>query len=175
MISVLLLGFESSGRQAATPGDAVRTLASLVPATVEGVVRDLCLVGPAAKAGLADVADHAGCVYRTAERIPDSIRLGTRELRCPCVLVTFAGAVFDRPFVEELSSLLPTLDDAEGTYILRAVRHDLIGRVFPSIGLVAGVLAQRTWLEATQAATMDALARSAKPRRDFKTRVSVGP
>ena len=174
MISVLLLSFEPRGRRAATPGEAVRTLASLVPATVDGIVRDLCLSGPTTEPGLADVADHAGCAYQPAERVPDAIRLGARQLRSPHVLVTLSGTVFDRPFIEELSGLLPTLLHAGPTYILRAARHDLIGRVFPSSGAAAGVLAPRHWLETTDAATIGDLARRAGPKRGFKSRVWVG-
>lgn len=167
---MLLLGFDRSGRQAASAGHAVRTLASLVPATVEGVVRDLCLAAPGPDRALADVADHAGCAFAAAAGIAEGIRLGTRDLRCPHVLVIVAGAVVDRPFLEELTAMLPGLGDAPRTLVLKAMRHDLVGRLFPSAADAAAVLTSRSSLHSVQASTVDELARRLRPHRLFKTR-----
>lgn len=169
MISVLLLGFDSAG-QAVTPGDAVRTLASFVPPTVDGLVRDLCLAGPAGDVALAQVADHAGCGYVRSADGAEALRLGGQSLRCSFVLVAGCGLILDRPVADELTSLLPTLDAEPPAYVVKAVRLDLVGRLLPSSARTAAVLVPRLSLQASRAKTLEQLARHKGPKRTLKAR-----
>lgn len=169
MISVLLLGFNPAG-QGAAPGDAVRTLASFVPPTVDGLVRDLCLAGPAGDAALAQVADHAGCGYVRSANVAEALRLGGHGLRCSFVLVAGCGLILDRPITDELMSLLPTLDLEPSAYVVKAVRLDLVGRLLPSSARTAAVLVSRLSLEVSRAKTLEQLARRKGPKRTFKAR-----
>jgi hypothetical protein len=169
MISVLLLAFDATGGAAAAPGDAVRTLAALVPATVEGVVRDVCLAGPDG-AALAKIADYAGCSRAVGPDVTRALRAGAAILRSPQVLVMRAGAVIQRPVVEEVATLLPTLDtDHRATYLLRADRRDLIGRLFPALAPAAALLCPRAWLLTAEATSLANLAGRAPHRRVFRT------
>ncbi len=169
MISILLLGFDKLGRSAAEPGHVVRTLASLVPATVDGVVRDVCLAGPAEPRALADIADHAGCSFAGSADFATAIRIGARQLRCPTVLVLMPGVAIGRPVVDELSSLLPTLQSGARTFrLLKAERRDWAGRLFPSLAPNAALLAPRGWLEQSRATSFSGLIRGAKPCRTLR-------
>lgn len=166
MISVLLLGFRGGGDQAVPPGEVVRTLAALVPAAVEGIVRDVCLVAPTDSQGLADVADHAGCAFAAAPSFTAAVSLGSRQLRSNHVLVAQGGMVVDRPLVEELLLLLPTLDtETRGFYIVRAERRDFLGRLIPALAPAAALLGPRAWLGVAAATDFARLVREATPRR----------
>lgn len=173
MISVLLLGFDRTGREAAVAGEAVRTLASLVPAIVDGIVRDLCLAAPGNR-GLSEVADHAGCGFFPASTFGEAIRGGARQLRCPLVLVTACGAVIERAVIDELAALLPTLDGAAKAYAVKAAREDVLGRLFPVTAPAAALLAPRDWLEAAHAEGLSVLVRNAKPARVLRSRIWFG-
>jgi hypothetical protein len=169
MISILLLGFDRPGRSAAAPGDVVRTLASLVSATVEGVVRDLCLAGPPDGRALADIADHAGCGFAGSAVFGEAVRIGARQLRCPHVLVVTPGVAVGRPVAEEISSLMPALASRVGAfYLVKAERRDLAGRLFPALAPDAGLLGPRGWLEQVRSDNFAGLVRQAKPRHTLR-------
>lgn len=174
MLSVLLLGFQKDG-QAVPPGEAVRTLATLVPAAVEGVVRDVCLLAPLDSRELADVADHAGCVFAAAASFAEAIGLGSSQLRSSHVLVAQAGVLADRALVEELVQLLPTLDAGNRDfYVVRGERRDVFGRLFPILASPAALLAPREWLSGVRAAGFDRLVRMASPRRVMTATARLG-
>ena len=148
------------------PGEIVRTLAALVPAAVEGVVRDVCLVAPTDDGGLSDVADHAGCAFAAAPSFAEAISVGSRQVRSASILVAQGGMVTDRPLIEELLLLLPSLDGGNHPfYVVRGERRDFLGRLVPALAPAAALLAPRAWLSGANAADLARLVRRATPRR----------
>ena len=141
-----------------------------MPATVDGIVRDLCLAAPAG-AGLSEVADHAGCAFLAAQTVREAIRSGAGRLRSTSVLVTGCGALLDRPLLDELSSLLPALNGAADRRVIKAVRDDLLGRMFPATAPAAALLAPRAWLQTSEAESLAGLARSTRPARTLRARI----
>lgn len=66
----------------------VETIAALVPAVADGVVRDLVLIGPPDFEPLAAIADAAGCLLVHGEGSRSAmIALAARHARCDHVLV----------------------------------------------------------------------------------------
>ena len=109
MLSVLLLGFDALAREPSNPETLVRTLASLVPATVDGIVRDLCLAGPAEARPSRSGRPCGLRIRRRTASFAAAVRKGAHQLRCAHVLVIRPGITIGRPVIEELASLLPTL------------------------------------------------------------------
>ncbi|HEV7254804.1 MAG TPA: hypothetical protein VGN97_17115 [Mesorhizobium sp.] len=69
-----------------------RTLVSLIPAVLEGFLRDAAVVDGGGAAGLADVADHAGCAF-----VPD-LRTAAETARSDWLLILEAGARLEEPW-----------------------------------------------------------------------------
>ena len=168
MMSVLLLGFQPASRNALGPGEAVRALAALVPATVDGIVRDLCLAGPE-HTGLAQVADHAGCWFAQAETVRDAIEAGARLLKSPQVLVAHAGTIFDRAVMDEIEQVLPLLGEPRASAcVVKAAERGLVARLVPALTPVAGLICYRDWLQTRRADSLAELAGQAKGRRTLR-------
>ena len=175
MISVLVLAFRNAPGLDPSPGETVRTLSALVPAVVEGLVRDVALVAAPRNPDLTHVADHAGCVLVEADETGPALEAGARQCRCPDVLVLRAGVMIDRPFLDELSGILPVIMTAEQPidYRLTSSETGWLGRVFPSMKRTAGVLITRTRLLASGATGIDQLARRSGSKL-FRTRAWTG-
>ena len=149
MISVLI------PVEAWEPG-LVETIAALVPAVADGVVRDLVLIGPPDFEPLAAIADAAGCLLVHGEGSRSTmIALGARHARCDHVLVLPPGLIPSMSLFAELAELIDTLP-TNGVYMIptaprrgrtgAVIRHRLAtGRVIPFLwrSRVAPRLAKR--------------------------------
>lgn len=82
------------------------TLASLIPAAVDGVVREVIVCDAATKDAIAIVADHAGCTYLPRSSARDGIRLA----RCEWLLFLEPGARLGDGWADALHT--PTTADS---------------------------------------------------------------
>ncbi len=145
MLSALLLAPPFSNGTAPATAPVVRTLGALVPAVVEGLVRDVTVLARRGDEGLRAVAEHAGC--RLVEA--DAFRAGLAEAlalaKQRAVFALRAGTAFDRGFLDEVAGLLGP-DRAEtglAPVLLRQVPEGLATRLLPDLAPVAGLIAPR--------------------------------
>lgn len=111
MISVLI------PVEAWEPG-LVETIAALVPAVADGVVRDLVLIGPPDLEPLAAISDAAGCLLVRGDGSRSAlIAQAARHARCDHVLVLPPGLIPSAPLFAELAEWATTLPP-DGTYII---------------------------------------------------------
>lgn len=123
MISVLI------PVEAWEPG-LVETIAALVPAVADGVVRDLVLIGPPDFEPLAAIADAAGCLLVHGEGSRSAmIALGAGHARCDHVLVLPPGLIPGMPLFAELAELIDTLPTNNAYMIPTAPRRGRTGAV----------------------------------------------
>ena len=145
MLSTLVLAPSFASSTSATLAPVVRTLAALVPLTVEGLVRDVTVVTSGPDAGLQRVADHAGCGLVAAPAFEAALRQGLAAARSSKVFVLRAGATLDRGFLDEGARLLgPEANpDDTGVLLLRQTPEGLATRLLPDLAPVAGIIASR--------------------------------
>lgn len=176
MISVLIFAFPATGFVAASPGEAVRTLSSLVPAVVEGIARDVALVASPPSEDLAHVADHAGCALIEADVPVAAIEAAARQCRASDVLVIRAGVMIDRSFLDEMSRILPVvaLASRPAAYIIKASGTAGPGQVFAALAPTVGVLTKRDAIVASRPGHLKALVRASRPARLFRQRAWAG-
>ena len=172
-MSALVLAFSASGPRQLLPGQAVRTLSSLVPAVIEGTVRDVTLVTGESATDLAQIADHAGCTLIAAETEAAALKTALTHCRSRDVLIVTAGVAFDRTLLDELSGLLPVfgLEDQPLPRVLLASHDSFLQRVLPFRAKVVGLLGRKERLLHSGSSRLQDLARRTKPTRPFRTRV----
>ncbi len=78
-----------------------RSLGSLVPAAVAGLIRDVTIAGPEGM-GLGTIADHAGCGFVEAAEERDWLAQALALAKGPDGLILRAGYVPGPGFIEEL-------------------------------------------------------------------------
>ncbi|PPQ40521.1 hypothetical protein SAMN06265338_102166 [Rhodoblastus acidophilus] len=170
MISVVLL---SPSLVAAAPDPRAaealaRSLGSLVRATMEGVVRDAALIGPACD-DLAAVADYAGCAHIEADTLSEGWARALSETRGDVVFALEGGYAPQTGFIEEASDLLLEGANFAGA-LLRRAPYNLATRFAPGLARPVGVLAQRGAVRTAQARDLNALVRHARPSRTLNVR-----
>jgi hypothetical protein len=143
MLSTLVLMPPQIGGTPSALGALVRTLAALVPATVEGLVRDVTVVTDRADEGIRRVADHAGCRIVETTHFEDGFSRAVSGVRSNQLFVLRAGAAFDRGFVDEMAMLLGPESGADRpqALLLREIPNGLLSRLLPSRAPVAGLIA----------------------------------
>ena len=172
-MSALVLAFSASGPRPLLPGQAVRTLSSLVPAVIEGIVRDVALVAGETATDLAQIADHAGCTLITAETEAAALKAALTRCRSRDVLVVAAGVGFDRTLLDELSGVLPVfgLEDQPLPRVLHPESDGILQRVLPMRGKAVGLLGRKERLLLSGSSSLQDLVKRIKPTRPFRTRV----
>jgi hypothetical protein len=160
----------SDGRVPVSPSPeaVVRTLSALVPAAIEGLVRDVVLAAPSGNADLARIADHAGCQLAEAGGAADVISAGLRMARGDALLVLRAGHAPERGFFEELADLNDRLG-LLGSARVRAMPERFLTRLLPGLAPSVGLVALRRNLPA-QAPHLEALISAARPRETMRLR-----
>jgi hypothetical protein len=150
MLSALILMPPDVGGTPSALGALVRTLAALVPATVEGLVRDVTVVTDRADDGIRRVADHAGCGIVATARFEDGFTRALSGVRSTQLFVLRAGAAFDRGFVDEMAMLLGPESGAQRplALLLREMPDGLLSRLLPNRAPVVGLIAPRAELAA---------------------------
>lgn len=167
MLSALVLAADAATPQA-KPDAVVRTLAALVPAAIEGVLRDVTLAG-AGGGDLAEIADHAGCDYCESDDPSRIVALAVARLRGPHVFVLRAGRAPDAGFIEEMGDFLARGDSARGA-LLRERPETIWSRLLPNLAPACGLVAPLAVLASSEARDFAALARAAKPALTLRAR-----
>ena len=173
MLSVIILctAAPANGRTVAPAEAVVRTLSSLVGASVRGLVRDVVLAGPRERE-LGLIADHAGCVFVEAASEAECLRLALGRVRGEDLLVLLPGHVPESGFLEEVEDLLSQGGMRDGRRICAApvtYWQRLVPALAPIVGLIASVDACRAASDAAKL-SFDALVRATKGRRTLRAR-----
>lgn len=146
-----------------------RTLAALVPATVEGVVRDVTLLQLDGADPLSSLADEAGCQVVAERDFPAALARGVAAARSPWIFVVAAGAMPSRIFGEEAARALDGRSTAAAALLLREPPRRLLARWFPSLAPVVGVILPRERLNGAPCASFAEVVRRARPARTLPT------
>lgn len=124
-----------------SPADAVaRTLGSLVPAAVEGVLRDVTIAALNGMDSLERIADHAGCGLIQAAQLETAIINALRGARDSSVLLIRAGRAPETGFPEEIAEFL---GDGGKEALLRERPQTFLTRLFPGLAPPAALIAPR--------------------------------
>jgi len=145
LLSAIVLCEESTGRPGMDPAEAlVRTLASLVRANVEGLLRDVAIAGPEGH-GLGVIADHAGCGLVEAATEAAWLRRALEVARGPDLLLLRSGHVPELGFITEAGDFISGRGRTSGvrTARLHAAPEQFLERLFPRIAPLAGLIAPR--------------------------------
>lgn len=169
MLSTLVFSPPTASGAPRRTSDLLRTLAALVPATVEGVVREVTLLQVGDAGSVARIADEAGCHVVEAGDFPDALARGVADARSPWIFVVKAGTVPARIFGEEAARALEVSLDTGGALLLREQPKSLLARWFPSLAPVAGVILPRARLEDARCSSFADVVRRARPARTLPT------
>lgn len=165
MLSTIVVLSPAAADASARAGALMRTLAALVPATVEGVVRDVTLLQVGDAAPLAAIADEAGCSVVQDSDFPAALARGVAGARSPWIFVVKAGVVPSRLFGEEVARAL----EGGRAVVLREEPASLWARWFPSLAPVAGVVLPRDRIAEAPCASFADVVRRARPARALPT------
>ena len=154
-------------------GLLVRTLAALVPAIVEGLVRDVTVIGRKPDEGVRRIAEHAGC--NLVENVDFDTALGEAmaSARSSTLFLLRAGAFLDRAFLDEAARQFgPEQGDGTRALLLREAPGGLVTRVLPDLAPVAGLIAPRATFT-PPAKDFDALVRRQRAPQTLQARASM--
>ena len=168
-LSLILLCGTRLGRGSG-PEPIVRSLSGFVPASIDGLIRDAVLAGPA-QSDLSIIADHAGCAYVEADREPDALRQALALARGTDFLVLHAGHVPEIGSIEAIGDLVASGQSAERGWLLRAAPHTQVERLFPGLAPAVGLVASRKLCAALQAPTFASLLKATRARSAPNLRV----
>jgi hypothetical protein len=153
----------------------VRTLASLIRANVEGLLRDVAIAGPSGS-DLVNVADHAGCGLIEAANEACWLRLAIVAARGPDVFLLRSGRAPDFGFIEEAGDFLSSArgakessDDRRGVAQISCAPERFIERLFPQTAPAAGLIAPRALLLRGPSQGFAGLARFIRPPTTLRT------
>jgi hypothetical protein len=144
-----------------------RSLAALVSAAVEGIVANVTIAGPR-EAGLARLADHAGCAFVEGETPLAWLDAALAATRGERLFVLRAGRAPGAGFIEEIQDL-PT----SATALMRDAPEAFLHRLWPGLAPLAGVIIDRPRLGGAAPADLAGLARLARPARVLRTRARI--
>jgi hypothetical protein len=170
MISAIVLSPSlRAGQTVDRASEAVaRSLGALVRAAVDGVLRDVAIVGPAGD-DLASLADHAGCGFVEAASAQAGLALAVGQMRTEIVFVLEGGYAPPNGFAEEASDLLLQSGDFHGI-LLRLAPDALLTRLAPGLARPVGALVPRKKLADAAPRDLADLIRRLKIRRSLNVR-----
>jgi hypothetical protein len=170
MISAVVLSpsFRAGQNVARSPEAVGRSLGALVRVVVEGVLRDVTIVGPATD-NLATLADEAGCALIEASSAKEGFSRVLAQVRTEIVFVLEGGYAPPSGFAEEAGDLLPDLERSGGA-ILRLSPDTLLTRLAPGLARPVGALAFRAPLRNIQPRDLPDIIRRLKIRRALNVR-----
>jgi hypothetical protein len=149
----------------------VDTLAALVPAAADGLLRDVVLAGSAESEFLRRVADAAGCgLLAVSGDRPSTVASGARQVKGPWVLVLEPGLVPGGDWMAETEAFLEEAEPGDAAAYSLAPRGPLarqlrahalnwrcqiMGQAHPLQGLIAArdILAQGRPVRVTRLAS----------------------
>ena len=150
------------------PEEAARTLAFLVSAAVQGLVRDAVLIGEDSPA-LRYVADYAGCTLVTESEPAKALSAALASARGEHMLVLRAGYAAESPLIDEIRDFLEFGRGREGVCgLVRETPGGFVQRVLPGMSPLAGLVAPRDKSRAANARDLADMARRLRPNVTFK-------
>ncbi|PTM98423.1 glycosyl transferase [Mycoplana dimorpha] len=144
--------------------ELAQTLAALVPAAVDGLVRDVVVLDHGSRDGSADVADAAGCRFLTDWDLPEVIAAARGEW----LLLLEPGARPLNGWVEAVAEHVSTSKAAVRFSVARDHRRTFLQRLIgKGTVLEEGLLMPKGQAGATMRSGMglEQLATAARPRR----------
>lgn len=169
MLSTIVVTSPAGADAGGRAGALTRTLAALVPATVEGMVRDVTLLQVGGAASLAGIADEAGCrIVREAD-FSAALARAVAEARSSWIFLLKAGAVPSRLFGEEAARALEGGSEDGPSLLLREQPTSVLARWFPALAPVAGVILSRGRLSGAPCPSFVDVVRRARPARALPT------
>ena len=167
-MSALVIAID--GKDAPVSPDAlVRTLAALVPAAIEGLVRDLTIAGVAGQ-DLPAIADHAGCEFSESVAAADVLANGLKLVRGPNVFVLRAGHAPEAGFIEEMGDVLNRSGAGERGALMRQKPESFLPTLVPALSPVVGLMASRERMLRAQALRFPGLVAQVKPQITLRAR-----
>ncbi|NDA45968.1 MAG: hypothetical protein EBY21_01560 [Alphaproteobacteria bacterium] len=151
----------------------VRTLGALVPAIIEGILRDVILVAAAADQDLQHIADHAGCALLEANAPAPIFQQGLKAMRGQNVFILRAGLIPDSGFADELADCLA---ERVTSCVLREHPQTMLQRLLPNLAPIGGLLVSKDTL-LTHAdmirgrADLDPILRAVRPKKLLRARL----
>src|SRR5947209_16670471 len=156
------------GRRAAE--EAARTLAFLVSAAVQGLVRDAVLLGEDS-AALRYVADYAGCTLVSKADPAKALAEALAAARSEQVFLLKAGYAAEPPLIDEIRDFLEFGRGRDGACgLVRETPGSFVQRVLPGTSPLAGLVAPREKSRAANARDLPDMARRLRPAVTFKAR-----
>ncbi len=170
MISAIVLSPSlRAGQTVDRASEAVaRSLGALVRAAVDGVLRDVAIIGPAGD-HLASLADHAGCAFVEAASAQTGLALAVGQMRTEIVFLLEGGYAPQSGFTEEAGDLLLQRSDFHGV-LLRLAPDALMTRLAPGLARPVGALVPRKALADATPRDLSDLIRRLKIRRALNVR-----
>lgn len=168
MLSAIVLASDAR-MQPAAPDAIVRTMAALVPAAIEGLVRDVTLAGLAG-GELGHIADHAGCVLSESGDPAEVLREALAAARGQKLLVIRAGRAPEAGFIEEISDFLAGHVSRSHGAIMRDRPDSFVARAFPRLAPVAALVASRDILLKGGVGSLADLTRGLRPAVTLRAR-----
>ncbi len=169
MLSAIIIVSDGNVPVSPSPEAVVRTLSALVPAAIEGLVRDVVLAAPGGNKDLARIADHAGCEVAEADEPGSVIAAGLKAARGDALLILRAGHAPERGFFEEMADLNDRLG-LLGSIRVRALPETFLTRLLPGLAPSVGLVALRRSLP-VGAPHLEALISLARPRQTMRLRL----
>ncbi len=170
MLSAIVLSpsLRAGAKVARAPEAVARSLGALVRSAVEGLLRDVAIVGPASD-DLAKLADHAGCAFIEASSAQDGLFRAFAQMRAEIAFVLEGGYAPPSGFIEEASDLFREAEHFRGA-LLRLAPDSLLTRLAPGLARPVGALVVRGGLKGASPRDLDDIIRQAKIRRALKVR-----
>jgi hypothetical protein len=151
--------------------ETARTLAFLVSAAVQGLVRDAVLIGEDS-AALRYVADYAGCTLVIEPDPAKALGEALAAARSEHVLLLKAGYAAEPPLIDEIRDFLEFGRGREGVCgLAREMAGGFVQRVLPGMSPLAGLVAPRDQSRAANARDLSDMARRLRPAVTFKAGV----
>ncbi|MDB5508387.1 MAG: uncharacterized protein JWL93_856 [Hyphomicrobiales bacterium] len=168
MLSVIVLASDAR-MQPALPDAVVRTLSALVPAAIEGLVRDVTLAGQTGR-DLGHIADHAGCVLCESDDAHSVLGFALDAARGQRLFVIRAGRAPEAGFIEEISDFLSAKGRQPRGAVMRERPETILARAFPRFAPAAGLVAPRDIMLKAGAMSLEDLVRGARPALTLRAR-----
>jgi hypothetical protein len=165
---VLINPQEKQGLARRAPEEAARTLAFLVSAAVQGVVRDAVLIGEDSTA-LRYVADYAGCTLVSEGDPRKALAEALAAARSEHVFLLKAGYAAEAPLIDEIRDFLEFGRGRDGVSgRVRETPGGLVQRILPGTSPLVGVVAPRDKCRSAHARDLADMARRLCPSVTFK-------
>ena len=168
MISAIILSPSLDAPAPRASEALARSLSALVRAAVEGVLRDVTIVGTVGDQ-LPQIADAAGCAFIETAAARDGLAKALAQVRSDMVFVLAGGYALPGGFAQEASDLLLEAGLFRGA-LLRPAPTTFLTRLFPSLARPVGALAPRSLLQTAAPRDLGDLIRALKTRRGMAIR-----